>query len=116
MPRQQSSARAHPIRSSTLAKCASQSRGRLLMLEMAAIGIDVFAVSVLLKRQPAKSLDQSTGKYITTPAPVPETIRATVQPTSGKALRDLPEGLRNDAQYTMWTREVIANDDRVVHE
>lgn len=54
------------------------------------------------------------GNWI--PAPkVATPTRAVVQPTSGAALRDLPEGLRKTAEYLLWTQSAVALDDIVIY-
>lgn len=51
------------------------------------------------------------GKWVDY-SPKTTVIRANVQPTSGKQLQDLPEGLRADAKYTVWsTSELQVNDE-----
>lgn len=44
------------------------------------------------------------------------TISATVQPASGRQLMDVPEGVRAEASYLIWTRVAIALGDRFVFE
>lgn len=40
------------------------------------------------------------------------TIAAVVQPV-GKDLRDVPEGLREEAKYTFWSRTFVKNNDEI---
>ncbi len=44
-------------------------------------------------------------------------FQAEVQPTSGRDLRDLPEGVRAEARYMLWTRlQDLMLDDYVLYE
>lgn len=55
------------------------------------------------------------GKWIENPALVTDIV-ATVQPTSGRILRDLPEGIRDQADFTLWTRSVLALGDAIGYD
>jgi hypothetical protein len=74
------------------------------MLKLAAIGIDMFASTVTHRRFAA-------GGYVDgvwAPGSAVETeIRATVQATTPQTLRDLPEGIREDASWTIWSRSEL---------
>lgn len=43
------------------------------------------------------------------------TISAVVQPINGFELMDLPEGIREQAKYAIWSRSAIANDQIIVN-
>ena len=44
-------------------------------------------------------------------------FKAEVQPTTGRQLMDLPEGVRSEARCTLWTRETdLLLDDVVAYE
>src|SRR5687767_14060388 len=68
---------------------------------------------------PVDVLRQSAGTYVhgewIPGVETPETILATVQPVTGKELRDMPEGVRNDARFSLWTRSAIATDEFVIY-
>lgn len=40
-------------------------------------------------------------------------IQAAVQPASGRQLMDLPEGVRTEAKFLLWTRSTISEDDLI---
>ncbi|WP_454686837.1 hypothetical protein [Agrobacterium leguminum] len=40
-------------------------------------------------------------------------IKAVVQPVKGAQLMDMPEGIRTEAGWVIWSRSLIALDDRV---
>lgn len=74
--------------------------------------VDAEAVPVTLRTQGGDY--DAGGKWVPTTA-VDTTILATVQPTGGKQLLDLPEGLRSEAKYALWTRSALALDDVVIY-
>lgn len=41
-------------------------------------------------------------------------LRVVLQP-AGSNLRDAPEGVRNEAEFVLWTHYSIANDGRVIY-
>lgn len=45
-----------------------------------------------------------------------EGILATVQPTSGRLLADLPEGLRSSARWFIWTPADVQTNDEVAFD
>ncbi|QIG73252.1 hypothetical protein EVC02_031 [Rhizobium phage RHph_N17] len=68
---------------------------------------------------PVDVLRQSAGAYVhgewVPGVETPETITATVQPVTGKELRDMEEGVRNEARFSLWTRSAIATDEFVIY-
>lgn len=42
-------------------------------------------------------------------------IMATVQPASGRQLMDMPEGIRTEAKYVMWSEKATVVDDIVIY-
>lgn len=77
----------------------------------AVTAIDRRAVSTTLLRK-------GTATFNTSGEPVPganttSTIRAVRQPMSGRQLMDLPEGLRSEAKWLLWTRSEVRIDDAV---
>lgn len=78
-----------------------------------ALAIDGEAVNVSLKRNAAGHYDQN-GKWIPG-VPSTSTIRAAIQPASGRQLEDLPDGIRNEARWLVWSRAEIRLDDVITH-
>lgn len=84
-----------------------------------ALAIDGEAVNVTLTRKASGHHDQTPGSATfgnwIPGAPSTTTIRAAVQPASGRQLMDLPEGLREEARWLVWSRSEIRKDDTIVH-
>lgn len=78
-----------------------------------AIAIDGEAVNVSLTRN-APGAWGSDGKF-TDGAATTSTIRAAVQPASGRQLMDMPEGIREEARWIVWSRAELRLDDRIAH-
>lgn len=77
--------------------------------------VDAEAVQVQLIAKAGGSYDQTTGKWTkVTDTPLP--IMATIQPATGKALRDLPEGVRDEARFILWSRQNVNLDDVIVYK
>lgn len=76
-----------------------------------ALAIDAESQTVYLRKY-TTDYDPDTGKAIVASAGVPA-IRAAIQPASGRQLADLPEGVREEAKYLMWTRTEVENGDHV---
>lgn len=76
-----------------------------------AIAIDGEAVNVTLTTKAAGYYD-ADGNWVPG-APTSSTIRAAIQPTRGKQLMDMPEGIRTEAGWMLWTRSAIAVDDEI---
>lgn len=79
-----------------------------------AIAIDNFAVNVSLKSKATGSYDDG-GNYVEG-SETTEQISATIQPIKGIELKDLPEGIREEAKWIAWSRHDLENDDVIVHE
>ncbi|QJD54316.1 hypothetical protein [Aminobacter phage Erebus] len=54
------------------------------------------------------------GDWIANAANVVNTT-ATIQPASGRQLMDVPEGVRAEARFLLWTRSELALDDVVIY-
>lgn len=78
-----------------------------------AIAIDGEAVNVSLTRRAAGAYDDDGNRV--PGAPATSTIRAAIQPASGRQLEDLPDGIRNEARWLLWSRSEIRLDDEVGH-
>lgn len=78
-----------------------------------AIAIDGEAVSVSLKRKAAGTYN-ADGEFVPG-AETTSTIRAAIQPASGRQLMDLPEGIREEARWLAWSRSEIRLDDEITH-
>ena len=76
-----------------------------------AVAIDGEAVNVVLKRCEGTWINH---KWVTG-AETSTTIRAAVQPASGRQLIDLPEGIREEARWLAWARSEILVDDTIIH-
>ncbi|TAY66548.1 hypothetical protein ELG88_09780 [Rhizobium leguminosarum] len=84
-------------------------------MNIAGLAIDRRAISMTLTRRAPDSYDPDTGKAITgVPAVIP--IKAVIQPATGNQLRDLPEGVRTEAQWLLWSRSQVQLDDTVTHK
>ncbi|MBB4063684.1 hypothetical protein [Gellertiella hungarica] len=78
----------------------------------AAAAIERRAVSVTLRRRSAGAYDLD-GRFIDG-SETSEPIKAVIQPAGGNQLRDLPEGIRTEANWMIWSRSPIAVDDRII--
>lgn len=78
-----------------------------------AMAIDAEAVTVSHKRVGAGSYSDG-GKWTPGGAVVTTSIRAAVQPASGRQLMDVPEGIRNEAKFVAWSRSNLLVEDRIV--
>ncbi|KQV28103.1 hypothetical protein ASC97_07070 [Rhizobium sp. Root1203] len=84
-------------------------------MNIAGRAIDRRAIGMSLTRRAADSYDQNTGKAIEG-APTTTPIKAVIQPATGNQLRDLPEGVRTEAQWLLWSRSEVVLDDTVTHK
>jgi len=57
----------------------------------------------------------SGGKWVPSAPTVQDGVAVVIQPTSGRELRDLPEGLRIEAKYSLWSQGPVALDDVIVY-
>ncbi|MGZ2501743.1 hypothetical protein EHI47_11705 [Rhizobium leguminosarum] len=80
-----------------------------------AIAIDGEAVNVGLTRRDPDSFDPDTGKAVPG-ATAFNSLRAAIQPATGNQLRDLPEGVRTEAKWLLWSRSEVLLDDTVTHK
>jgi|TARA_R100000049_G_C1932626_1_gene76487 hypothetical protein len=85
----------------------------------AANAIDRRARPVTHKRNAAGAYDQTEGsptfgQWIEG-SETTTTIQAVVQPASGRQLMDLPEGIRDEARWIIWSRAEMRNDDVIVN-
>lgn len=79
------------------------------MLGAVAIAIDRLAVNVSLTRE-APGAHNDDGEWVPGTSTT-STIRAAIQPARGNQLMDVPEGIRTEAQWLLWSRsEVKVND------
>lgn len=82
------------------------------MIDVAS-AIDGEAVNVIRSRMALGAYDEN-GNYLLGTA-TSQPIRAAIQPTNGNQLRDMPEGIRTEAQWMCWSRSDLLPDDRIVH-
>ncbi|MCO6407360.1 hypothetical protein [Hoeflea alexandrii] len=79
-----------------------------------AIAIDGEAVSVTRTRSASGSYD-ANGDW-TAGASTSVGIMAVVQPVKGNQLMDMPEGIRTEAGWIVWSRSDMAVDDRITDD
>ena len=84
-------------------------------MNIAGRAIDRRAIGVSLTSRAPDAYDPNTGKLVPG-APSTITIRAVIQPATGNQLRDLPEGIRTEAQWLLWSRSAVALDNVVTHK
>lgn len=82
------------------------------MIDVAA-AIDAEAWNVSLTRNAAGHYDDD-GDWVPG-GPSTSTIRAAIQPASGRQLEDLPDGIRNEARWFVWSRSELKLDDKISH-
>jgi len=83
-------------------------------MNYAAMAIDFHArPGVITRRSPADAYNDD-GELVPRP---PTTIQAriVVEPLPGHKRQDLPEGLRDQADYAFWSRKEILLDDEIEH-
>jgi hypothetical protein len=73
-----------------------------------ALAIDGEATTVSLIRQAPDTYDE--GGRLVSGAETSQAIQAAVQPAAGRALEDLPEGVRREARLFIWSRSLIRED------
>lgn len=78
-----------------------------------AIAIDRLAVEVTISSLEFGAYNDD-GEFVRD-ATSAATIRAAVQPASGRQLMDLPEGIRAEARWLAWSRSEIRIDDVICH-
>jgi hypothetical protein len=76
--------------------------------------IDDEAVPVTFK-PPAGATYTKGGDAVLGAAPAPVPGMAAVQPSSGRMLQDLPEGLRSEVSMVGWSRTMVAVKWEVVY-
>lgn len=81
------------------------------MIDVAA-AIDGEAVAVARSRFAPGTYD-ADGRFIEGSASV-TVVGAAIQPVSGNQLRDMPEGIRTEAGWMLWSRSDIEIDDRII--
>ncbi|CTQ67129.1 phage head completion protein [Roseibium alexandrii] len=75
------------------------------------LAVGALAKTVVLKTRDAGEYDQN-GNWIAG-AETSQNIQATVQPMRGRQLEDLPEGIRTEAKWLIWSRWDLAVDDHI---
>ncbi|MBD8556297.1 hypothetical protein IFT84_17450 [Rhizobium sp. CFBP 8762] len=78
-----------------------------------AIAIDEEAVAVTHEPR-APGAYVPGGRYVEGEA-TPVIIQATIQPTTGRQLMDMPEGVRTEARWMAWSRSEVSEDDHITH-
>jgi len=80
-------------------------------MNIAGLAIDRRAIPVQITRRAAGAYN-ADGEFIEG-ASSTDTIRAAIQPASGRQLMDLPEGIRTEARWLLWSRSDLSLDDRI---
>lgn len=78
------------------------------------IAIDAFAVAITRTRTTAGAYNDD-GVWVPG-SPSASAISATIQPVSGRELKDMPEGIRTEAKYVVWSRTELLVDDAIAHK
>ncbi|MCO5152581.1 MULTISPECIES: phage head completion protein [unclassified Shinella] len=73
--------------------------------------IDRRAVNVTLTTRPDGTYNDDGD--VVDAAPEVNTIRAAIQPASGRQLMDLPEGIRTEARWLLWSRSEVEVDNLI---
>ncbi|CAN7389519.1 hypothetical protein [Neorhizobium sp. LjRoot104] len=76
-----------------------------------AVAIDGEAVNVTRTRAAAGAYNDD-GEWVPG-SPDAATIRAAIQPASGNQLMDVPEGMRTEARWLLWSRSEVKVDDMI---
>ncbi len=74
--------------------------------------IEAEAVPITLSRKGGGSY--VSGKWVAS-ADLTTPTTGTIQPTTGRQLAGMPEGVRSEARYVLWTRSALALDDVVIY-
>src|SRR5690606_10287750 len=77
------------------------------------IAIDGEAVNVSLAREGSGGYYNDDGDYIPGTPATTSTIRAAIQPATGNQLMDVPEGMRTEARWLLWSRSEVKIDDTI---
>lgn len=83
------------------------------MIDLGLLAVEEESVPVTVFAKVAGSYD-ADGDYVPA-SPTEVIINAAIQPTSGRQLLDLPEGIRAEARYMLWSRSALALDDVVLY-
>lgn len=74
--------------------------------------IDAESINVTHRSVAAAGGAYVDGEWIAT-SPATTTIRAAIQPATGRQLMDLPEGIRTEAKFFIWSRVSFVENDRI---
>lgn len=85
------------------------------MTALAGNAIDRRAWNVTRSREGAGGAYNADGDWVPA-ASSPTTIKAVVQPAKGAQLMDMPEGIRVESGWIIWSRSDIAIDDRITDD
>ena len=78
------------------------------------LNLAILAEAVPVTHVAAAGAYNTEGKWIATPG-AGDSILATVQPASGRQLMDMPEGIRTEAKYVMWSETSVVVGDVVIY-
>lgn len=91
-----------------------ENHGKAKMPRSAAVSIDRRAIPMTRARQAADTYD--TGGNLIPGASTTVSIKAVIQPAMGNKLMDVPEGIRTEAGWFVWSRSELAVDDRITNK
>lgn len=78
------------------------------------------ALAIDMQSRPAKRMRRTTGTYVggkfIAGAPATVDIAAVIQPAAGRHLEDMPEGVRAEARYLIWSRAELLLEDRIPYK
>lgn len=83
-------------------------------MNIAGLAIDRRAIPMTLEIKGVATYD-TKGKAVK-PAPTTTSIKAVIQPARGVQLMDMPEGLRAEAGWIMWSRSELSLDNVIIHK
>ena len=83
-------------------------------MRQAAAAIDRRAIPMTRTRQGADTY--TTGGDLIPGASTTTPIKAVIQPATGNKLMDVPEGVRTEAGWFVWSRSELAVDDRITNK
>lgn len=81
------------------------------MLGAVAIAIDRLSVPMSLTRTLAGGYNDD-GEWVETNIDT-VAIRGAIQPANGNQLMDVPEGMRTEARWLLWSRSEVKSDDTI---
>lgn len=85
------------------------------MSSLAGLGIDRRAIPLTITPKNIGDYNASGDWVVTTPG-TPTTLMGVIQPVSGRQSMDMPEGIRAEAKWLVWSRSSIQNEDVISYQ